>query len=775
LDQDQTVWDLNHLKVLWITPLKALAKDTCKNLTEPCVYLEVPWSVDVRTGDTNSYSKKKQLECFPTCLITTPESLSLLLSYPETEKKFAHLEAIVVDEWHELLSTKRGTQTELALAKLRVWKPDLQVWGLSATLGNLKQAGQALQGPADDRPFAFIQGEIPKRTEVVTLIPEKIDRLPYAGHLGLKMLPEVIETIESAGTTLLFTNTRSQSELWYQGLLEQKPEWAGEVALHHGSIDRESRKWVETELARGSLRCVVCTSSLDLGIDFSPVEQVIQVGSPKGVARFLQRAGRSGHQPGSVSRIVCVPSHAFELIEFAAAKRAVDERNLESREPLEKELDVLAQHLVTLAAGSGFDSEDLLKEVRSTWAYRNLTQEEWDWVLAFITTGSKTLERYPEYSKVERKGNQYRLVDRRKVRMHRMSIGTIASDASIKLKYLKGGSLGTVEEAFVSRLNPGDAFFFAGRCLEFVRVKDMTAYVRKSRSREATVPRWMGGRMPLSTQLAETVREMMGEGDLKDSPEMNAVETIIDLQRSVSHLPNSHEILIEQTKSREGHHVFLYPFEGRLVHEGLSVLIAHRMTQRRECSITSTANDYGIELLSSKPLDFVEAEWREFFRSDRLLEDIVASLNLGELARRKFREVARVAGLVFSGYPGQPKTHRQLQVSSTLLYEVFQKHDPENLLLEQAKREVLESQLEISRIKQCLDRMGQQEIVMTSPKRFTPLAFPLWAERIRAQVSSEKWLDRVQRMAIQIEKASNRRAKRNAPNRVARKSLSIAS
>ncbi|MCA9442898.1 MAG: DNA ligase-associated DEXH box helicase, partial [Candidatus Omnitrophica bacterium] len=337
--------------------------------------------------------------------------------------------------------------------------------------------------------------------------------------------------------------------------------------------------WVETELARGSLRCVVCTSSLDLGIDFSPVEQVIQVGSPKGVARFLQRAGRSGHQPGSVSRIVCVPSHAFELIEFAAAKRAVDERNLESREPLEKPLDVLAQHLVTLAAGSGFDSEDLLKEVRSTWAYRNLTQEEWDWVLAFITTGSKTLERYPEYSKVERKGNQYRLVDRRKVRMHRMSIGTIASDASIKLKYLKGGSLGTVEEAFVSRLNPGDAFFFAGRCLEFVRVKDMTAYVRKSRSREATVPRWIGGRMPLSTQLAETVREMLGEGDLKDSPEMNAVETIIDLQRSVSHLPNSHEILIEQTKSREGHHLFLYPFEGRLVHEGLSVLIAHRMTQ----------------------------------------------------------------------------------------------------------------------------------------------------------------------------------------------------
>jgi ATP-dependent Lhr-like helicase len=744
------------LRFLWITPMKALANDTLRSLVDPVDFLGLDWEVALRTGDTSSSQRQRQKKRLPDVLITTPESLSLLLSYPESRPSFANLEAVVVDEWHELLGSKRGVQTELGLARLRKWNPELMTWGLSATLGNLEEAVEVLVGTgAPSRRVGVIRGHLPKQTRIETLIPQRVEKLPWTGHLGLNLVSEVAGAIDTAGGSLLFANTRSQSELWYQALLEERPDWAGLLGLHHGSIDRKSRQWVESELAAGRLKCVVCTSSLDLGVDFAPVEQVLQVGSPKGIARLLQRAGRSGHRPGAESRLVCVPSHAFELIEFAAAREAIERGEIESRNPLDRPMDLLVQHLVTLALGGGFEAEEARKEIQSTHAYRYLTDHEWEWALDFVTRGGEALEGYSDYRKVVAREGLHRVEDRRIARFHRLSIGTIASDSSVRVKYVSGKTLGTVEEAFVTRLRPGERFVFSGRTLELVRFKDMTAYVKRSAASAESVPRWMGGRMPLSSQLAEAVRRKLDEAleGKFSGPEMEAVRPILEFQRKVSHLPASGELLVEQVRTRQGHHLFCYPFAGRLAHEGLSVLAAFRLSRIRPLSASAMSNDYGFELLLSEDLDLTQADWRRILSVENLLEDILASLNAAEMAKRQFREIAQVAGLVFPGYPGQGKSQKQIQASGSLIYEVFRRYDPKNLLLEQARREVLENQLEFRRLRECLREVERMDLIRTRPARLSPFAFPLWAERVRSLVSSEKWIDRVRRMAAQIQKS----------------------
>lgn len=749
------------LTVLWITPLRALATDTTASLAAAARELGLPWTVEKRTGDTSSAAKTRQRNRMPSALITTPESLSLLLSYPESHKLFRELKCVVVDEWHELLGSKRGIQTELALARLRRWQPELRVWGLSATLGNLAEALEVLMGapgaPAVDRPTPrLIAGEMPKELRVDTLIPEQIERFPWAGHLGIKLLEPVADAVRQAESTLIFTNTRAQTELWFQALIDAYPEFAGEIALHHGSLDPGLRTEIEERLRDGRLRCVVCTSSLDLGVDFSPVDQVIQVGSPKGVARLMQRAGRSGHQPGAVSRVLCVPTHAFELVEFAAARRAIEDRMIEGRVPLEKPLDVLAQHLVTMALGGGFQADDLLEEVRSTHAYRNLRDEEWAWALGFVSDGGAALHAYAQYNKLAQRDGVYRAATRQIAQFHRMSIGTITSDSMIKVKYLRGGSLGSIEESFIARLKPGDRFVFAGRILELVRVKEMTAYVRKAKGSRGIVPRWMGSRMPLSSQLAGAVRVELADARAGHfgSPELMAVRPILDLQARWSHIPAPGELLIEAAKSRDGHHVFVFPMAGRLVHEGLSTLVAYRMTREAPRTISAFATDYGFELLSPTPFALTEADWRRYLTTDNLLEDVLACVNETELARRQFRDIARVAGLIFSGYPGSRKSARQLQASSGILYDVFEQYDPDNMLLDQARREVLQQQLDLVRLEATLVAIAHQDVVLVETKRLTPLAFPVWADRMRTQVTSETWRDRVARMVVELERVA---------------------
>ncbi|HEX2093012.1 MAG TPA: ligase-associated DNA damage response DEXH box helicase [Longimicrobiaceae bacterium] len=744
------------LRVLWITPLRALATDTAHALAEPLEALGIPWTLETRTGDTPERVRARQRARLPTALVTTPESLSLLLSREDAPTLFEELRLVVVDEWHELMGTKRGVQVELALSRLRAWRPALRTWGLSATLGNLEDARDTLLGVGRAGPSRIVRGVEPKQVVIDALIPPRIERFPWAGHLGTQMLPQVAEAIEEGESAIVFTNTRSQTEIWYQALLEARPEWAGLIALHHGSLDRKTRDWVEDGLRAGRLRCVVATSSLDLGVDFSPVDRVLQVGSPKGVARLLQRAGRSGHRPGAASRVTCVPTHALELVEVAAARDGVEAGAMESRLPAERPLDVLVQHVVTAALGGGARPEDLLAEVRSTRAYAGLRDDEWAWVLDFVRHGGQVLGAYPEYSRVVERDGLLRVEDREVARRHRMAIGTIVGDAQVTVQYVRGARLGSVEESFVARLKPGDRFVFAGKPLEFVRVRDMKAWVRRTTTSRGTVPRWMGSRLSLSSELAAALRARLGEAarGIFRGPEMEAVRPILEVQARWSRVPAADELLVERVRTREGHHLFFFPFEGRLVHEGMAALFAYRMSRLRPISFTLSASDYGFELLSPDPAPLEEALAAGLLDPGGLLDDIPASLNATEMARRQFREIARVAGLVFPGYRHAGKTARQLQASSGLFFDVFQRYDPENLLLSQAHREVLERQLESSRLGRAMHRLRSSRVVLTEPERTPPLAFPLLVDRARESVSSETLADRVRRMQIALERAA---------------------
>jgi len=561
------------LRVLWITPMRALAGDTVVSIQRAIEGLGLPWTIGLRTGDTSSAERAKQARRLPSILVTTPESLSLMLSNADAREKLSGVRLAVVDEWHELLGNKRGVQAELGLARLREFNPGMRTWGLSATLGNLDEALARLVGyrpgrAAEAAPGTtrIVEGVSDKKVAIDTLIPPEIDRVPWAGHLGLSMLDHVVDAIDSSRSTLVFTNVRSAAELWYQGILEARPEWAGLIGLHHGSLDTDVRRWVEQGLKEGKLKAVVATSSLDLGVDFSPVERVLQIGSAKGVARLLQRAGRSGHAPGQVSRVTCVPSHALEFVEAAAARRAAMAGRIEARRPVERPLDLLTQHLVTIAAGEGFEPGAMRAEVMRAHAFRELSDAEWQWALDFVTRGGDALKAYPDYHKVVLdEDGRYRVKDASIAKRHRMSIGTIVSDAAVNVCFRRGKRLGNVEESFIARLSPGDHFIFAGQLLEFMRLDNMVAYVKPGKSGSAIIPRWDGGKCPLSSEVADSIRELLElhiEGR-ENEPETRAVARLLKLQHKWSRIPKRGEMLVEQVQTREGHHIFFYPFAGR--------------------------------------------------------------------------------------------------------------------------------------------------------------------------------------------------------------------
>jgi ATP-dependent helicase Lhr and Lhr-like helicase len=746
-------------KVIWITPLRALAGETENSLRQPIEAMGLPWRLEGRTGDSKQSLKAKQLRSLPTALVTTPESLSLMLTHESLLESFKTLEAVIVDEWHELLGTKRGIQTELALARLRRLNPTLRIWGVSATLGNLDDALSSLLGTQPESQTKIIRGVQNKKIRFQSVLPPVIERFPWAGHIGTKMVPHVAAEVEGVRSSLIFANTRSQTELWYQQLLQHRPDWAGQIALHHGSLDGSVRSWVEQGLRDGKLRAVVCTSSLDLGVDFTAVDLVVQVGSPKGSARLLQRAGRSGHQPDAQSRLAFVPTHALELVELAAARDAISRGELEARHLLSKPLDVLTQHAVTIAIGGGFDRKELLDEIRTTRAYENLTDQEWGWVLEFIVRGGASLTAYPEFHRVEiSEDGKYGVTNKKVIRRHRMNIGTIVSDAAMQVRFLKGGALGTVEEGFLSRLKPGERFLFAGRVVELVIIRDNIAYVRRSKGAPDTVPRWMGGRMPLSSELSSALRRRLEEASegIYRGEEMRAIKPLLELQSRWSTLPRHDELLIEQIKTREGHQIFIYPFAGRLAHEGLAALIALRLSRMCPITFTMACNDYGIVLQSHDEAPLDKAIEAGLFESETVVADILESLNATEMSKRQFRQIARIAGLIDQGLPGDRKPSRHLQASSNLFFDVFREYDPGNLLLLQSQREVLEQQLEASRLQDALSRIVRHLIIIKSPPKITPLGFPLWVDKLRERVSSESLADRIRKMQAQLELAASK-------------------
>jgi ATP-dependent Lhr-like helicase len=739
------------LKAIWITPLRSLSVEIKQAAERVINDLDIKMTVGIRSGDTSAAERAKQKGRMPDLLITTPESLQLLLASKGYESTFKNCSSIVIDEWHELLGTKRGVQVELGLSRLKTIAKNIRIWGISATIGNLQQAQEVLLG-VDSEAYhnsVLIKAVINKKIKVVSIIPEKMDTYPWRGHMGLHLIDEAAKIVKASKTTLIFTNVRSACEIWYQRLLEKYPEFAGEMAMHHGSIDRETRLWVENAIRNEELKVVVCTSSLDLGVDFAPVESIIQVGGPKGVARFMQRAGRSGHQPGKESVIYFLATHAIELIEASALKKAVENSVIEDRVPYLNSWDVLVQYLNTLAVSDGFFPDEIFKEVQGTFSYQTITKENWNWILNFITNGSQSLHAYDEFKKVEiEEDGRYKINNRMIAMHHRMQIGTIVGDAVLNVKYMSGGYIGTIEEWFISKLKPGDTFIFAGKKLELFRIRNMQVLVKKaSPKKESKIASWMGGRMALSAQMSELLRQELYRANTDNlSPELKALQPLFIRQRKESIVPDNNEFLIETFKSREGYHAIFYPFEGRFVHEALASLLAYRISLLQSISFSLAYNDYGFELLSDQEIDIEAVLDNNLLSTEYVHHDLQKSLNSTEMARRKFRDIAVIAGLVFTGFPGKMVKTKHLQSGSQLLFEVFRDFEPDNLLLHQAYRETFEHQLEEGRLILALERIANQKIVWKQCLKPTPFSFPIITDRLREKLSSETLAERIQKM-----------------------------
>lgn len=750
------------LKLLWVTPLRSLAKDLGRAMKTALEEIGLDWEVGVRNGDTPVAERQRQKKKMPEVLIITPESLHLLFAQKNNTVLFKSLQCIAVDEWHELLGSKRGVLTELAIARLKGIAPGMRVWGISATIGNVDEALEVLL-PNTSVPRVKIQAREQKKTSILSIIPDHIEELPWAGHLGTRLAARLLPVISKSRTTLIFTNTRGQSELWYQVLLSAAPDLAGQLALHHGSVDAELRSWIEERLHTGLLKVVICTSSLDLGVDFKPVDTVIQIGSPKGVARFLQRAGRSGHSPFETSRIYFLPTHSLELVEAAALKEAAKEKIIEDRAPLVLTFDVLVQYLVTLAVGEGFREQELYEEVKQTYCFSQLTPEEWQWLLRFVTRGGEVLQAYDEFQKVVVEEGLYTVKSRKIAMMHRMNLGVIVSDPMLKVKYFSGGYIGMVEEYFVARLLPGDTFGLAGKVVEFMMIKDLTVLVRHSKAKRAITPSWMGGRLPLSSNLSALLRHKYTDAlnPATRDKELKALYPLFVQQQQVSHVPREDEFLIELIETKDGHHIYMYPFEGRLVHEVMAALVAYRFSKIHPITFSMAMNDYGFELLSDQQLEFTREQLDTVFSIENLTADISKSINAAEMAGRKFRDISVIAGLVMRNYAGHLKNNKNLQSSSGLIFRIFEQYDPQNLLLRQAFDEVFYQQLEEPRLMAALQRILKSKIVIIRAGAFTPLSFPIKVDSLRQNLSSEELDTKIRRMQ---EEALNKSKRKNAGN-----------
>lgn len=735
-------------RILYITPLKAVSRDIRLALEDATDALCPSFHVEDRTGDTSQAVKARQKLGAPEVLVTTPESLSLLLTHAGHEEFFGALETVILDEWHELLGNKRGTLLELSLARLKALRPELATWALTATISNLDEAARAAAG----FDAQLISADIKRPVIIDSLLPEKIDSFPWAGSLGLRMSKALIEWLDPQVSTLIFTNTRSQAERWYQTILGQKPEWAETMAIHHGSLERDERERVEAGIKSGAIKLVVATSSLDLGVDFGPVERVVQIGSPKGIARLLQRAGRASHRPGESSRLLFVPTHALELIEIASVRRAIDQKIIEARRPIDKPLDVLVQHLVSRALGGGFTRDEIFEEVRHADAFKNLTDEELDWALLFITKGGDSLQAYESFRRVHVENGFYTVQDGRIARTHRMNIGTIVGEATVKLKFQRGRDIGSVDEGFISRLKPGDKFLFSGRILQFRRLEGLNAIVKLATGSATVSPSWAGGRLPYSAPLSKAVRETLtryADGKENADPEGPAIEPVLEAQRRLSALPHEAEILVELARTRDGDHFFLYPFEGRGVHEALGAILALRLAKRFKATFSITANDYGLELLSAEEFHYMPSIDDDLLKVDDVDKDLIEALNLTQMARQKFREIARVSGLLHPGHPGARKSARQLQTSAGLLYDVLRRYEPNHPLIHQAERQALADLVDIDRLRDTLLRIAKAKRLVFQVKRPTPLGFPLLVERWGSKLSTESLADRIERLKAQ--------------------------
>ena len=750
---------LNHpekykkgLQMIWITPLRSLSKDIAKAMQEAMQEVGLDWVVGVRNGDTDPKVRQQQVKNMPEILVVTPESLHLLLGQKDHARFFKEMKTIVVDEWHELLGSKRGVMVELGISQLTKYVPKLKIWGITATIGNLDDAMEVLI-PYDIKKTKITAKEH-KKIDILPVFPDEVEILPWAGHLGAKLADKIVPIILDSKSTIVFTNTRSQSEMWYQLLLNAYPDFAGQIAIHHSSIDAHLRIWIEENLSSGKLKAVVSTSSLDLGIDFKPVDTVIQVGSAKGVARFLQRAGRSGHSPFETSKIYCVPTHSLELIEVAALKEAVKQKVIEPRDPQVLCFDVLVQFLMTLAIGDGFYPKETHERIKKVYAFQEMTDEEWKDILDFLTIGGSVLKNYEEFHKIViMDDGLYKVTSRKIAMLHRMNMGVIVSDAMLKVKFISGGYIGMVEEYFISKLKKDEKFILAGRVLEVAMIKDMTVYVRAAKGK-AFAPSYLGGRLPLSANLGHFLREKLsGALDPKASEkELKFLHPLLINQEKNSHIPKEDEFLVELIKNREGYHLFMYPFEGRLVHEVMAALIAYRLSKWAPISFSMAMNDYGFELFSDKEIPLNEENLDKILTRENLMTDVISSINSAEMARRKFRDIAVISGMVIQNYAGKQRSNKSLQSSAGLIFKVLEDYNPNHFLVRQAYTEVFNVQLQEQRLMEAFKRIEKSKIILKFSNTFTPLSFPIKVDSLRQTLSSEGLDARIRRMLEQARK-----------------------
>jgi ATP-dependent Lhr-like helicase len=738
--------DPKGIHILYISPLRALSADIIKSLRAPIEEMKLPFTVESRTGDTTPNERLKQRKNPPSILVTTPESLNLLLISEEFREAIKNCRLVVVDEWHELMGNKRGVQIQLCLSHLRGMNPNMRIWGLSATLGNPELAGRVLTG--SEKNYAFVTEPVHKEIEIDCLLPDEIDSFPWSGHLGVAMMEKVVNHLDLKYSCLLFTNTRNQAERWFTEIKNLKPEWEGVMALHHSSVDREMREAVEHGIKTGDLKLVVCTSSLDLGVDFPMVERVYQIGSPKSISRFIQRAGRSGHTPTGVPRIFFVPTHALELFEYLATELAIDRGLKEEITPPELSYDVLSQHMVTLAANEGLDLDKAFEEVISTYSFRNLQKYDFENIIAFLTHGGKSLSAYPDYHRLKEFKGRFLVPDKRMIQEHMMNIGTITSDPSIKIKFMRGGSLGSVEESFVGRMKKGDRFVFAGKSLEYVLIKDLTLFVKLAPPGAGITAIWGGQRLPLSSLLCEHLKEvfeLIEKGEYRH-PMVEYLSPIIEVQKALSRLPGRQYLLVEETETREGKHLFIFPFEGQRVHEALASLLSVRMSELSKVTFSFAVSEYGLEILAPSDFIFPIDKLRDLLSSKNLAADIQKSLNMTQLAKKQFREISQVSGLIHQNRAGNKRTMKNLQMSSSLIFDVFSAYEPEQPFFHQSYEEVKFFQFQEDRLRTVLEKLEQIPIENYKTMRPSPLAFPLIIERVGSRVSSESLQDRLLRM-----------------------------
>lgn len=762
----------SQIHTLYVSPLRALAVDVARNLGQPVEEMGLDIRLETRTGDTPASRRQRQRIAPPDILMTTPEQVALLLSHKDAAQHFAGLRYVILDELHALVTSKRGDLLALALARLRSIAPELLAIGLSATVARPSELCAFLTPQKVDSGVTRLAGVITggggARAEIRILDSE--ERLPWSGHSARYALPELYEAIRAHRTTLLFVNTRSQAEMLFQELWHLNEDNLA-IALHHGSLDVAQRRKIEAAMVKGALRAVVCTSTLDLGIDWGDVDLVVNVGAPKGASRLAQRIGRANHRLDEPSRALLVPANRFEVLECRAALDAARE-GAQDTPPMRKGgLDVLAQHVLGMACSEPFDADNLYDEIRSVPAYAELSRATFDKIIGFVATGGYALKSYDRYARLRKtKEGRYRVANPKVAQQYRLNVGTIVEAPMLKVrlgrksKAASGGPLrgrrvlGQIEEWFIEQLVPGDTFVFAGEVLRFEGLREMDVIVSRSRAQDPKVPSYQGGKFPLSTYLAERVRIMLANHESWDRLPAQVSEWL-EIQRRKSAIPQPDQLLVETFPRARKHYLVCYPFEGRLAHQTLGMLLTRRLERAQARPLGFVANEYALAVWGLSDMSAMIAggdlDLEQLFDQDMLGDDLDAWLAESSLMKRTFRVCAVIAGLIERRFPGQEKSGRQVTVSSDLIYDVLRSHEPDHVLLEAAWADAATGLLDVARLGEFLKRV-QGRIRHTAPDQVSPLAVPVMLEIGREPVYGQARDDLLREATDQLVKEAMR-------------------